>query len=282
MNSDPTSKLLEDFVKVAKLAGVAIPFSEIQVEQLLAPHSRPSSLPVGKLAVYVFMYGERCLKVGKAGAKSTARYCSQHYGLHAPSTLAKSLIKSQSRLSLTGLDESNIGNWICQNTNRINVLLPSKYGVALLSLLESFIQCRLNPEFEGFESQKTPTKGNFNPAGHSRITVGSLFDPEPGSWGLRGDPFLWRQIRRKLFATPLPATEAAFDSLIASEFLELSGKLLSTKNDFHVEEYAHGGMSSGYISPEFWREQAMPLLRQRYAAAQHGAPADRRKTRAGR
>jgi len=163
MNDDATSKLLEDFVKVAKLAGVPISLSEIKVEQLPAPHSRPPSLPVGKLAVYVFMYGGRCLKVGKAGAKSTARYCSQHYGLNASSTLAKSLIKSQAHLGLTGLDESNIGNWICQNTNRINVLVPSKSGVALLSLLESFIQCRLNPEFEGFESQKTPTENNFNP-----------------------------------------------------------------------------------------------------------------------
>ena len=275
MISQFTSKLLEDFEKVAKLAGVPISLSEITVEQRLAPHRKPPSLPPGKLAVYVFIYGDRCLKVGKAGEKSTARYCSQHYGIKAPSTLAKSLIKSQTRLNVSGLNESNIGDWICKNTHRINVLFPSRYGVPLLSLLESFIQCRLNPEFEGFESQRTPTNNNSSPSDRSNITVGSLFDPEPENWGLRGDSFLWRQIQRNLSTTPLPATQTDFESLIANAFLELSGNPLSTQNHFHVEEYAHGGMSSGYISPAFWREQAIPLLRQRYSAARQDVAADR-------
>ena len=149
------NKLVKDFVVVAKLAGISITATEVEVEELQAPHRRPSSLPPEKLAVYVFIYGKHCLKVGKAGPKSIARYCSQHYGLNAPSTLAKSLIKGQAQLGLSNLNEFNIGKWICQNTKRVNFLLPSKYGVALLSLMESFIQCRLNPEFEGFESQRT-------------------------------------------------------------------------------------------------------------------------------
>jgi hypothetical protein len=161
MTSASTQKMLKDFETIASLARVPITFAELQVEELNAPHRKPSSLPTGMLAVYVFMHGDRCLKVGKAGAKSTARYCSQHYGLHAPSTLAKSLIKNQTHLGLAGLDESNIGDWICQNTSRINVLLPSKYGAAALSLLESFIQCRLNPAFEGFESQRQPNRNGL-------------------------------------------------------------------------------------------------------------------------
>jgi hypothetical protein len=146
--------IARDFTAAAALAGIPISASEIEIVELSAPHRRPSSLPKGKLAVYVFIYGDRCLKVGKAGQKSTARYCSQHYGINAPSTLAKSLLTNQSKIGVSGLIEGNVGEWICQNTRRVNFLLPSSYGIFLLSLLEAFVQCRLNPEFEGFVSQR--------------------------------------------------------------------------------------------------------------------------------
>lgn len=150
--------IARDFSTAAALAGVPIPASEIEIVELGAPHRRPSSLPKSKIAVYVFIYGDRCLKVGKAGQRSAARYCSQHYGMNAPSTLAKSLLANQSRIGISGLNEGNVGEWICQNTNRVNFLLPSSYGIFPLSLLEAFVQCRLNPEFEGFESQRSVTQ----------------------------------------------------------------------------------------------------------------------------
>lgn len=152
------------FSSVAELAGVSIPLGDIEVVELPEPHRRPSSLPKGKSAVYVFMFGNSCLKVGKAGPRSSARFCSQHYGLNAPSTLAKSLITHQGRLGLTDLHASNVGDWICTNTRRVNFLIPSSYGAAILSLLEAFVQCRLNPEFEGFESQRGTQAGTrFGP-----------------------------------------------------------------------------------------------------------------------
>jgi len=158
MHKYSAHELVNDFISVAKLAGISILLSEIEIIEL----HKPRSLPVGKQAIYLFMYDERCLKVGKVGPKSSARYCSQHYGIKARSTLAKSLIKNQSRLGLSDIDTSNVGEWICQNTKRINILIPAKYSVALLSLLESFIQCRLNPEFEGFESQRAYPNILFN------------------------------------------------------------------------------------------------------------------------
>ena len=147
--------IVADFAKVAALAGISIPASDIDVVTQWEPHSPPCSLPRGKLAVYVFMFRERCLKVGKAGPKSPARYCSQHYTANgAPSTLAKSIIKSQASMGLNGLDESNVKAWICQHTDRVNFHLPERYGIFVAGLLEAFIQCRLKPEFEGFASQK--------------------------------------------------------------------------------------------------------------------------------
>jgi hypothetical protein len=104
------------------------------------------------------MHSSRCLKVGKAGPNSTARYCSQHYGLKAPSTLARSLSTHQLRIGVSDLDELNVGTWILENTYRINFLIPTTCGVAALSLLEAFVQCRFNPEFEGFDSQKAKSQ----------------------------------------------------------------------------------------------------------------------------
>ncbi len=146
------------FVQAAALAGVSINLSEIEVQFSTAPHRPPPRLPAGKLAVYVFVFDDRCLKVGKAGPKSAARFCSQHYGANrAPSTLAKSLLNRQTTIGVSGLDDTNVEAWICQHTARVNFLIPVKHGVLTLSLLEAFIQCRLQPEFEGFASQRLKT-----------------------------------------------------------------------------------------------------------------------------
>lgn len=53
-----------------------------------------------------------------------------------------------------GSDESNVGQWIKKNTDRINFMLGENIGLPVLALLEAFLQCRLKPRFEGFESQK--------------------------------------------------------------------------------------------------------------------------------
>ncbi len=148
------AKVKSDVVQVAELAGISIPLSDIEVQFFAAPHHPPGSLPSGRLAVYVFMFANRCLKVGKAGSKSAARFCNHHYGSKAPSTLAKSLMKRQASLGVTGLDDANVKAWICEHTSRVNFLIPAKYDPFALSLLEAFVQCRLQPEFEGFASQR--------------------------------------------------------------------------------------------------------------------------------
>jgi hypothetical protein len=98
-------------------------------------------------------------------------------------------------------------------------------------------------------------------------TLGQLFDDEPHSWGLRGDPYLWKAMRESFSSVPLPSDAAELEQQLARAFQELTGRPLSTATHFFVEEFAHGGMSSGGISPEFWRERALPLLRARHAEA---------------
>ena len=146
--------LVNDFIDVAHLAGANLVEDNLAIQILPAPHRPPSSLPDGKMAVYIFFWDEKCLKVGKVGQNSNARYTSQHYNPRSSnSNLAKSILLGKDKLGLPSVSESNIGAWIKSNTDRINILLDSRHGIPVLTLLESFLQCRLRPYFEGFESQ---------------------------------------------------------------------------------------------------------------------------------
>jgi len=148
-------QLVASFQAVAKLAGVDVPNDCITAEMLRKPHSQPSSLPSGKMAVYVFLLGESCLKVGKVGPKSQARYTSQHYNPNSSnSNLAKSILKNKTELGLPNLTDSTVGDWIKSETDRMNFIFDQTLGISILSLMESFLQCRLKPRFEGFDSQK--------------------------------------------------------------------------------------------------------------------------------
>ncbi|RLT32942.1 MAG: hypothetical protein DWI57_18030 [Chloroflexi bacterium] len=150
-----TQALIQDFLLVAKLAEARLDKSEIEVEILKAPHRPPSRLPAGKMAVYIFSYGDIVLKVGQAGPKSGARYTSQHYNAtSAPSTLAASLLKGGGEIGVSDLTVESAGDWIKKNTDRINFLLKTEHGVPVLTLLEVFLQCKLKPRFEGFASQR--------------------------------------------------------------------------------------------------------------------------------
>lgn len=154
MGSDPKA-LIEEFRMVAEIADVSVPPTALAIERLSAPHKPPSSLPKGKMAVYVFEWKGHCLKVGKVGPNSQARYTSQHYSPSSSSSnLAKSLIAGREELGIPTVSESNVGRWIKENVDRTNFLLDVGCGVPVLTLLESFLQCRLRPRFEGFESQR--------------------------------------------------------------------------------------------------------------------------------
>ncbi|MCB9077037.1 MAG: hypothetical protein H6631_05570 [Anaerolineaceae bacterium] len=96
-------------------------------------------------------------------------------------------------------------------------------------------------------------------------TMASLFQERPQQWGLRGDPHLWQEMRGYFEHTPLPATADELTSLVETAFEALTGHSMSIPNHFFIERFSHGGMSSGYVSPDFWRDKVIPLLQARYA-----------------
>ncbi|MFV3412258.1 hypothetical protein ACQCLI_17605 [Pseudomonas nitroreducens] len=97
-------------------------------------------------------------------------------------------------------------------------------------------------------------------------SVAELFREEPLYWGLRGDPYLWWEMAEQFVEIPLPASEAELVQLLTELFEQLAGVQLDHPTHVYLPRHAHGGMSSGMISNQFWRERALPLLVERYRA----------------
>ena len=96
--------------------------------------------------------------------------------------------------------------------------------------------------------------------------VDELFENEPKQWGLRGDQYLWRELRIKLATVELPPTRSGLHRLLERAFYQATGESLSFCNEVWIERFAHGGMSSGIVSGEFWRSQGFPLIVERFLA----------------
>jgi hypothetical protein len=141
---------LRDFQIVGALADAAYVKDCITVQITSKPHQQPRTLPMGQVAVYAFFHHGHALKVGKAGPNTNARYTSQHYYPNsAPSTLARSILNNAARFGVSNLSEASVGAWIRENTDRVNLLLPTTVGNPMLSLLEAFLHVRWKPVFEG-------------------------------------------------------------------------------------------------------------------------------------
>lgn len=95
-------------------------------------------------------------------------------------------------------------------------------------------------------------------------TIAALFEEKPFQWGLRGDPHLWNEMSEYFKHTPIPETADELVNLIETVFKSLTGHSISEKTNFYIERFSHGGMSSGVISPEFWMNKVIPMLRERY------------------
>lgn len=95
-------------------------------------------------------------------------------------------------------------------------------------------------------------------------TIELLFEKSPHTWGLRGDPYLWDQMKPHFEGTPFPASTQELTTLVEEAFASLTGHSISETAPFFVERFSHGGMSSGQVSPKFWKETVIPLICERF------------------
>ena len=99
-----------------------------------------------------------------------------------------------------------------------------------------------------------------------RTKIIELFNTTPDQWGLRGDPYLWQEIKMKLAHIDMPATEQALNQLLFQTYQAATGYPISYQQPFPVERFNHGGMSSGFVDPVYWSNHLIPLLLERYIA----------------
>lgn len=90
--------------------------------------------------------------------------------------------------------------------------------------------------------------------------MGDLFDVGPMGWGLRGDPYLWKEMKEHFASTCLPNSKSELESLVSNAFKELTGHQISENKFFYVKRFAHGGMSSGMVAPDYWKNKVIPYL----------------------
>lgn len=93
-----------------------------------------------------------------------------------------------------------------------------------------------------------------------KASVSLIFEHKPEQWGFRGDPYLWEELQQSFSKISLPCSEQCFIQYFKQFFQKHTDHPLNTESPFFVEKYAHGGMSSETISPEFWKETVLPLL----------------------
>lgn len=100
-------------------------------------------------------------------------------------------------------------------------------------------------------------------------SVGALFDRGVTQWGLRGDVYLWQELRARFADTPLPTSWFEVRSELRAAIEEIIGAVLDEAREaVYVPGFDPGrGMSAGSVSPSWWVKTGIPILLDRYDAA---------------
>lgn len=94
--------------------------------------------------------------------------------------------------------------------------------------------------------------------------LSEIFKERPQQYGLRGDKYFWDYLENYFSKIEFPYSETGLTADVYRLFYELSGEKLRNDANPYVEQFAHGGMSSGMISGDFWIQEGIPLLVARY------------------
>jgi hypothetical protein len=85
-----------------------------------------------------------------------------------------------------------------------------------------------------------------------------IFQKTPQQWGLRGDAFLWQALIGYLETEPSPVDPTGAKFQLSARLWDLLDP--ECADAMRIDQFAHGGMSSGYVDKETWRTKLEPLL----------------------
>ena len=85
------------------------------------------------------------------------------------------------------------------------------------------------------------------------MKLSKIFEEKPKQWGFRGDPYFWNHLKGLAENMDIISPDE-LEKWIKEEYLSVSGKeLTDIYEDFAVvEQFAHGGMSSGGVDNQWW------------------------------
>ena len=137
-------KYIED---ITTRLGYKLSKKDYEIQDMGCPHSIPKSLPKDCGAVYIFVYENEFLKIGKVNTKSSNRFQYQHYDFNAAkSNLAKSICLDKKFIDI-GVNKDNVKMWMLNNLHRINIYI--KADKATTELVESILHYTYRPRYEG-------------------------------------------------------------------------------------------------------------------------------------
>lgn len=106
------------------------------------------------------------------------------------------------------------------------------------------------------------------------IVVGDLFCPFPSQLGLRGDTYLWGKLA-SYFSTENIYAEFNLEHAMERGFEHLLNTGFNrAPEQFFNDGLAHGGMSSGVVSMQWWRSVGVRVLAQRLEVIRPALPVD--------
>jgi hypothetical protein len=93
-----------------------------------------------------------------------------------------------------------------------------------------------------------------------------LFFDWTNNWGLRGDPYLWEDLKVLIGKEPLPASVTQLNALLERAFEQIVGTSISSPiESVYIQRYDRGeGRSCGHVCIQFWRERVFPELQKNY------------------
>lgn len=100
-----------------------------------------------------------------------------------------------------------------------------------------------------------------------KMKVSEIFEEEPIQWGLRGDPYLWRELKERFDLIEMPSSSEELQTMIENEYEKSTGQAVSNPRRVSIDRFSGHGMSSGFISPAFWANTGIPLLISRHATS---------------
>ena len=93
--------------------------------------------------------------------------------------------------------------------------------------------------------------------------LSDIFRERPWQWGLRGDPYFWSDLETEFAFEDVSITEKELSDKIHQFFKQKTKQELTEDATCYVEEYAHGGMSSGRVCGYWILKKCIPMLQER-------------------